>query len=544
MKSGYLFLLVAILFASCKVENNTLLEYKKIKTVQLENSSGFIALGQQIAQVDGAETLILSCDDYKLRFYDLEKNLLIKEIKLDVAALDAFEFINKDSIFILYGNKYSEQGYIDTDYFVLMNYDGKVVKGFSIKNPLVWSNENQPISTDKAIYPTLSTNDIGFFENKVFFFLNKMNPKNIGSAAFIENASPIASFYDLSIDSLTVSNSLWYPGITEGVFYPSDFAPMYYTLSHNNLPLIRFYYTSKIYEWDYKEDKTREISMKTQFCDSILPLQYETTYSDNNIEGMYLQIHYDPYRELYFSIFLFSPDIYGMGVWTQMIYDKNFQLVSEIFQPEMDAFNPIFTENYIVNVSNSLDGQIRVNYWKLERSEENQEEYNRKVLESIISKKEKRRQILTQSNNSIENSGDKINSFTHSKFKIESKDYAIVSLNIDGGCPSCRQTILTFISENTKFFKERPFYLLIGGYDNQAIQKSINDYNLSDLNVFSDSIGVIKSLDKDHSRNPRLLIYKNNYQMMDSIFEPNDLETGLIPSLVLSLGGQVVNKSK
>ena len=53
----------------------------------------------------------------------------------------------------------------------------------------------------------------------------------------------------------------------------------------------------------------------------------------------------------------------------------------------MDAFNPIFTENYIVNVSNSLDGQIRVNYWTLERSEENQEEYNRKVQETIFSKK-------------------------------------------------------------------------------------------------------------------------------------------------------------
>lgn len=382
-------LLIVAFFASCKVENKTMLEYKKVKTVQLENSSGIFALGQQIAQIEDVETLILGCDDYRLRFYDLEKNLLIHEIKLDAAVLSAFRYINKDSIFILYGNKRSEQGLIDTNFFVLMNYEGEITKSVSIINPLIRTNETQAISSDDALYPTLSTSEISIFENKVFFFLDKVNPMNIGSLSFMENPSPIVSVLDLSTDSLTVSDALWYPGIRERVFYPSDFAPMYYTQSHNNLPLIRFYYSSIIYEWDYKNDKIREIPMKTQFCDTILPLDHETRYSDNNIDGMYLQIHYDPYRELYFSTFMFSSDIYGLGFWSQMIYNKDFQLISEIFQPEMESFNPIFTEKYILEVSNSLDGQISVNYWTLENSDISQIEYTREVKETIIPKMRK-----------------------------------------------------------------------------------------------------------------------------------------------------------
>ena len=92
----------------------------------------------QYCTIDGVETLIAYVEEEELSFYDINSKKIFHKINLlEDRDLNAFEYINKDSILLMYGDPIYESTYydskridgmglIDTLKFQLIDYDGNI----------------------------------------------------------------------------------------------------------------------------------------------------------------------------------------------------------------------------------------------------------------------------------------------------------------------------------------------------------------------------------------------------------------------------------
>ncbi|GAB4278889.1 MAG: hypothetical protein Kow0068_02670 [Marinilabiliales bacterium] len=539
----YIICILCIL-VSCRDQQVNSYQFKKVNSISLPLDDPYynIPSGAQYAIIDGVETIILYLNNRKLTFYDLKSQKKYHEIKLGIQELYSFYYLNKDSIFLFYVNQYNENDYIDSNQFILLNFYGEIKKRYSFKNDIIWSRENQPLPINTAVYPSLFGNKFEILKkDKAFFFLRKMNPYNIGTEEFLSYKSPVVSYYDLSKEKLETSKSLWYPYIRKGVYYPSDFPIMNYCVSHNKLPIIRFFYSSKLFEWDYEHDKIKEYTLKSNLLDTIMPTIKPTLRSDNNIEAMYLNISYDPYRKLYFSILMFSPDIYGIGTWSMIIADENLNYIGEIFRPEMSAFRPIFTKEHIVEVKPGEPGFVDVNFYKLIESDVPESLYIASIKDSLMKIKKKMNDRICSFTTRKKSEKQYIYSYLINKNIVnKNQNFSAVCVYIDAGCPGCNESVLRFVGDNLNILEKLPFYLIISGRNSLEIKKQIKYYNLVPMRkMYIDTLGDLILLDKSENKNPHLLVYKNDSLLIDSIYLANDIYTGLIPTLTESLGLEI-----
>ena len=508
-------------------------EFKKVKTVSLPmDDPGYWLSEPQYAVIDGRKTIIIYIDGKrKLVFYDLDTRKKYHEIQLGITQLHTYQYINKDSIFLHYTN----HGYVDTNQFSLIDYDGKVKRRYWFKNDIVWNSNNSLVSSDSAVYPSLLANSLEKTGDKFFFFLRKKGAYNIGTKEFMTHRVPVVSMYDLKTQKLTISKKMWYPYIKEGVYYPSDFNYLNYCMSRNGLPLIRYFYSSSLFEWDYRTDFVKQYTLKSYLIDTIMPMEKPGSSSENTVDAMYLSVSYDAYRKLYFSVLMFSPDYYGPGNWSMIIADENLRYIGEVYKPKMVSFSPVFTKDYILEVRMSKTG-LNVNYYKLVEKNESWEAYIEKAKKTL---QEKRKQKEAQSC-ALNQSYGKTDFTEYLKDKIIAKDdsdFTAVLVYAESGCPGCRETILKFVEYNKKVFNRLPFYLIISGHSAEGENQKVMRYNLISLKkLYLDTLGEMLSMtEKGSNKNPRLFVYKNDSMRIDSIYAPNDITTGLIPDLSKSL---------
>ena len=532
---------------SCNKKKDYSLQFKKVDSVSLplDDPNYNIPYDAQYVIIDGKETIILYLNNKKLTFYNLRTQKKYHEINLGCKQLYSVKYINKDSIFLSYVNQYNENGYIDSNQFVLLNYYGKIKKRYSFKNKIIWSKNNRPLSIDSAVYPSLFGNKLEKLNNdNIFFFLRKMQSYNIGTEKFLSNKSPVVSIYNLTDENLKTSKTLWYPYIKKGIYYPSDFPIMNYCISKNKLPLIRFFYSTRLFEWNYYEDKIQEYVLKSNLLDTIKPIMSPTSSSDNNIEAMYLNISYDPYRELYFSVLMFSPDIYGIGTWSIIIADKNMNYIGEIYQPKMKSFKPIFTKDHIIEVTSEKTGFIDVSFYNLIETDILQSTYLKSIKDSLNTKKKRITNRVCSLLSGKEEKSDIISYLKNKNIVSKDENFSAVCIYADEGCPGCRKSLLRFIGDNLKVLNQLPFYVIISGINSLEINKQIKYYNLTQLEkLYIDTLGDFRLIDKSGKKNPRLLVYKNNSLLIDSVYLANDIYPSLIPTLIESLGLQIESKS-
>ncbi len=379
----FLPLLISILFIACNnpLESDINADTNKYKKISFEKVKEVkLPLGKHLEAgidhvkyeiIDGEEILIIAYwASRKLVFYNINTQNIINEFEFERNLYD-FKYISKDSILLLYKNR---QLHYNDKQLVLVNFNGKEQHKYVYNNKLI-NYKNDILSEELAVYPSLFGNKIELFNDNIFLFLNKQKEYKIGTDSFFINKSPIVSYYNTKTEKLTTSENLWYPFIQPRDYYPSDFPTLHYCMSNDSLPLIRFFYSSKLFKWDYRNDKITEYSLKSKFLDTIPPMYHPSYFSDSKIPAMYYSINYDKYNELYYSTIYFSYDIYNGGSNSLIIADKNLNYIGEVFAPKINGYNPIFTKDYIISTRESKTGGFYIEYYKLKLTDISNADY-------------------------------------------------------------------------------------------------------------------------------------------------------------------------
>ena len=547
-KTHFLLLLISILFIACNnplesdknVETNKYkkISFEKVKEIELplENkASSFYPIVYDYKIIDEKETFIIYRKDIKkLVFYDLKTKKKFNEIKLDFRELNDFEYINKDSILLFYINQYNKNNYVKNQ-LLLINFEGEIKQNYIYDNKNVWCENNKTLSEDSAFYPHLFANKIELINNKMFMFLDKQKVYDIGVDSFFINRSPIISYFDLNTSKLITSKKLWYPFLKEGDYYPSDFPIINYCLSKDSFPLIRFFYSSKLFKWNYLKDEVVEYSLKSRLIDTIPPMPFASRYSDKNIPAMYLNMSYDKYREYYYSAVLFSPSKYGWGAWSFIIADKNLNYVGEVFAPKFISFRPIFTKDYIISiVPSKKEGIININFFKMKLHETDYSGYINSLKDSL---KNREKKIINKTNriagtNTIGNKTDIIN-YLNNKIKIKEKTYAVISIYLNDGCPGCKTKVLNFIAANQNILDSNSLYLNISGRNSSDIIKYLRNHNILNYKkLYVDTLDEYTLFDNFGLKNPRLTLVEEKRVTYDTTYYPDGIDAILVPKLL------------
>jgi len=527
MKKILLIPFFIIVLFSCKNNKTNFIDFELVKSIDLPlyDNNGHLLYYDYI-NIDDKESMIVyfeNLNDNKLVFYDLNTKKIYNTIKLINKQILGFKYINNDSIFVFYVNQFNLNNNIDSNLLFLYNYEGEIVKRYVYNNELISSNKNYGIPKDSAIFLTIYSK-IEVFNNKLFVSLKKNKPHLIGTDSFFISKSPIIAHYDLLTEDLIASYDIWYPGIEKNMYFPSDMPVMYSCLAEDNMPLIRFMYSSNLYKWNYKSGKVDTFNLKTRLTDTIIPLLQPSHYS-YNFDGFYTLLFYDKYREIYYSSFTYNPDIYGLGAWSIVFADKNLNYISELYNPILTHW-PLFTKDYIINASCDKKGFLTVNFYTLKKTKIDYDKYIVDVKDSIHRIKEKELSRLCEIAGSFESNKDDIIHFFRNRVGVSSNSFKAVSLFTNGGCPPCNHDALRALSMNISYLKDKNIHLIVSG-SSKEIESLLKLYGLYLYeNLYKDTLNDLSLFHKNNIKNPRFTIFENNELKLDTIYLPEKILEG------------------
>lgn len=340
---------IIIAFSSCNKDTNQMYNFEKEEVIEIPKSN--IQLNDWVfslfnyCNVDNIETIIVYTDDNKLAFFNISTKALYHEIQLmKDRPLHAFEYINKDSILLLYDNphnfdtlkyvdKFKDFTYLDSLKFQLADYNGNIKKYYHFncnKSNFIGTNYN--IEQVLPPYTFLFYKTIKRIGDIVFFF-----PAQYGNYNFdtIENNAPFIAYYNLKTEDFVFSKHKL-PNLKDKMYYPSSQDVLNFCISANGLPLLRFFYSSEIFEWDYKNDSLIKYCLKSKLIDTIPPISSPNNDVHSIVAG-YSQIYYDKDNELYYSFIYLSSNIFKKNYWSIIIADKNLNYINEIVNPHISS---------------------------------------------------------------------------------------------------------------------------------------------------------------------------------------------------------------
>ena len=499
----------------------------------------------QFAIVDGVESVILNLFDNSLVFYDIERRLKYHEIILSEKEVEDFYFISKDSIIVKYTPSYQSYdtgGFFDQSQLVRIDFEGKILNQYAFENPLLRTSSN-PIPDKNVISPFLRWNSLDISdENNMYFLLEDRNGFEIGTKDFVDNPFPIISKYNLNTEQLAYSTGLWYPDVNEGTYYPSSFNGVNYCISSNGFPMIRFFYSPWLHEWDFEKSTINKYFLKSSLIDSISPMGRSSTYVEGSgIDAYYLHLTYDPHKELYYSILAFNSDIYGNGNWSFVIADKEMNYIGEIFRPRMASFKPeIYEDNFIT--AEIVDQKFcDIKFYKLKPTGLSQADHLKSAMDTLSRLKRKFNSISGMYVDEKNISKPQLLNYIEKSSNVKINDGVLITIYSNVGCPSCRQTILEFLDRNWSVLNEQPIYIIVSGINKSEVDSELASYDIGRYkNLVIDTNGVVRALDiKVGSTNPRLTIVTNNIASIDCTYGGIDIDSIMIPAIVKKLGLEV-----
>ena len=538
----FIFIALVICCFSCKNEKATpsVFEFELVKTYNIvlnendrqlsENFSGQF----QIVEIDNKNCMIVSCNDNKLVFYEIESGKKINEIFTDTTQyLNYFSYINKDSIFVFYCVLQDTTGKLYYDeQLQLIDFQGNVKQKFNYNVDTI-ETKNKKIDVSLYIPPQIINNSqtqITFADNQIFFAPCYQTHFLPGTKKFIENRLSMLMSYDLKAQKFSFSKQDQMPYIKEGIYYPSGSNFNNICISHNNFPLLRYFYSSNVFEWNFQKDSILTHTIKSKLIDTIMPLTEPARYANNNIDAFYTQIVYDKYREQYWAYYHFSQDFYDQFISGIIITDKNFNYLGEIYDNKYYPCN--FSKDYLIDYYPLLknDSIIEVSYLKLKKTNKNYEHYidacrtNLKTHKKIIEQKTADKENVVI--NFLKKNNKTINETT------------ILTVYALAGCIGCQDAVLSAVEKNKEQLKTKPFYLIVSANDKETCLRQIKNYDFTTFeNLIIDSLGIVKNQTFVNGlQNPRLTIVSNNEIILDSIYDSFQIESGLIPTMYKSLG--------
>src|SRR5574344_484440 len=270
--------------------------------------------------IDNIETLIIPINQDRLAFYDLDTKKEYHSVPLlKDRSIKNFSYINKDSIFVFYEINYRENDTTLEDIYIqLLDYNGesKICDyEYDLSNFKDSIDIRTPFLIERTMHPIIA-------DNNVFFLPQVSTINNIGTADFFKKQIPLFARYNSITNKINFSKSIAFPDISEGIYYNTYHTKINYCLSEKKLPVLRFFYSSTLYEWDYNNDKIIKHSLKSKIIDSI-PSLYDEYALPQSLKAVYGQIYYDKYNKIYYSLAFLNDILYGKTYTLLVIADEN-----------------------------------------------------------------------------------------------------------------------------------------------------------------------------------------------------------------------------
>src|SRR5574344_655458 len=354
------------------------LQVIKSKTIALEEGDNFLWIfNSQLVEIDGANVLIMrgsdnGLTDNKLSFYDIDKGEKIHEIKFDSTKnLYDFHYISKDSILILYYfqadlpiEEYSENQLQLSDYYG--NIKTKFRYDFAESK---WLNK---VGMDKLLPIKHIDVVIG---NNIFVQTLFEQIGDLGTKEFLENPLPFWMRYDLKEQKFYISDTNSFPNIKKGDYYPTSLQAKYFSSSEDGFPIVRYLYSSDIFEWDYKEDKLITHKLKSMILDTVEPMSSPSRYYDNRLKNGFTHIWYDKYRKRYFWGNFIAPNFFykEKPLYSAVIANEKFDYLSEFY---CKYFPDFFTKDNMLRIYQINEGRaIKIDYYDMYKTDADFDKY-------------------------------------------------------------------------------------------------------------------------------------------------------------------------
>ncbi len=546
----YITIITSILILlGCSVEKN----YKTIVSEMLYDSVYLPSVSNEYKEAyksqavlfKNRETIINLTYKYgnfnnELYFIDVKTkqnvNTLSIENKLSFNfALDYFEYINEDSILLYYKNYESTDSSI-----ILVDYKSNIKKIYNMNSPYI-SNRNHNYRNDSTLDIDFWFGMVKRFKNKIFFQLYLSYPYDgdYGTSKFVNKKYPIIAYLDIVKDTIIVNENIWYPNLKEGCYYPDQSKKIYFCFSGNGNPIIGFANTSTLLEWEVETGKIiKHQNFKSQLIDTILPEKEPYNVQYSNSEPYYSGIYYQKETDSYVRYINFPKGKYGNFKNIEIYADKNLNYTGE-------SYNTNYIRDCIDGLNNSLSVwrfHHNTNSWHYTEYPDSiklvkiKYEFGKLDIAKIKTAMETEKQkVLNKENEAfckIMGNDYKFEGYTHelminyAKNMFNIKDSSTFSLFVinDGGCGSCNDFVLKFISTNKLAMEEISTYLLFSGNTSNYYKSKIKEYNLGDYSKLRlDTTIVYKKMHPFFELNPRLVLVKNNKIVSDTIYMPQDL---------------------
>ncbi|HOE38360.1 MAG TPA: hypothetical protein PLG05_02780 [Bacteroidales bacterium] len=529
-------LIASILLFSCqKQEKSIVLNKEKSVLVDLreEPMSIVTPYSVQVVNFDNKEVLVAYFFDSNfLYFFDMNNGEILEKTPLGYRRVEGFHVASNDSIFVLYSNQFND-GYIDSTNFVRMNSKGNILDYYAFEHPQIASKDKTLLQKDFAFYPICRSVNLPKSGDLVVLDLTKWYPEDIGTSEFMKTKTPVLAVFDLHDKTFRVCEEYWYPGIKEGVYYPGQDHAYSTCISKSGNPLSRFFFSGTLTEWDVQNNKLITHEFKSQLVDSIYPISKPATHYTNELDAQYRTINYDPYRDLYFSVLWFNPNIYGYGAYSLVVSDGSFKYLGEIFYPGIGTWSPLFTKDYIIGFNDDVDGFLSIDFYKIDKGDMQQSDYIKSIKDSLAIRKSEiaKKATLPVAYSSIdanETLYDCLKGFTD----VSEEKLVLVTVYLAEGCPSCVNYVLRALEDNKELLNEYPIYFLLTARDRASFKSFVSEYDFSDCkHLILDETGLLYLSTNIEPSNPRIQFVENDKIIQDTVYLPKDLYDLMIPEI-------------
>lgn len=522
MKSILYFFLSFLFFASCQSQNkNTLniIKFKLIKKSKLIPKNGIKPFPSSYRNINDSIYITFNSDNKKkLITYNLTSKKITEIIPInyfDNQNLSAFNYHNKDSIFLAFNASAISRNQFHDSSVMIINNHGKISKIFDFKNSHVFCSYNPFSTIDSSVILPTPFSEISYSNNNLYFGFLKRNYK-IGYSKSENIKLPIAGHYNLSKNKLIEYNNLKeIPFFKEGRYYHKLNKIIQIILSNDNLPIIAFGHTSLIYKYDTKQKKKYSYKIKSILVDTVKPNnKCKTGKCKDYYNAFYSKIYYNKYLKQYYR-FISLPSLKDDTPYrknhrkkTLVITDINFNTIAEGIIPDNLVDVPFIISKEGLWFYNSSDNEnITFELYTIN--------YKKGSKQDLINEYHKKTDVDNKFG---------ISPFMKDNFNIKEKNAAIIIVPTDLGCHSCASTISKFYIDNQNLFKGKKIYFVLAGLAKFSVEPFIkqNNIELNMPNLLIDKKGKYLNY-FDSFNNPKLFILENGKIKFKKVFYPSEL---------------------
>ncbi len=529
-KNISLFIIIATLFFGCftnkpTTTNNSeyykfsdtlkkinIAEFEHIKDFELpiRNSKYNSVTYAQIVETDTAG-LILIVSFYlndEIFFYDIEKEKLLKTVRLKGKEIESFYYVNKDSIFV-FTSPHQNIYYHHDSSLVMINEKSEILKSYSWKDAPVWCTEKPRDYEDSVSFSFLYSQKLAYSKQKIMMPFVRFDSKMFGDSIYFDSR-PITGYFETHEDQF-YPTKIKYPALNGKFYYPYTFHGNFPSVAHDNEFNIGFIYTPEFYHFNSKTNEIKKHTLKSSMLDSIYPFSNIEQASNYGKVPRYWRMYYDSWTNKYFKTITFY-NIYRRN--TFIVADTNYNFEAEGILPK-GVSKLVFTKNYILAPNsiktNKLKNKVVFSAYKLKYRKGTNQELIR-TLKSDIDKI-KKEQVVTN--------------FFRKEIKLKEKNYSATIL-IWENCYGTVDFVIKHYKINRKKYEENNVNLVLVGNNEIQIKESLKqDYNLntdSISNIWVVGYSQYMPYLKYNPFFPRVVSVRNNKVVFDTIFGDDKID--------------------